>query len=174
MKIKVTLGTIEKAIKQIEQYEKSLERKFKTLIEKLAQIGVATADMRFKSAQYDGLNDVVVGTEWQDDKLILYAKGKSVNFIEFGSGVHYSESHPLAEKLGAIRGEFGQGKGKNDSWAYYGDESSGGTSGRAVRVTKDGRVVYRTRGNPPARAMYEASKEIREQIVTIAKEVFKT
>ena len=34
------------------------------------------------------------------------------------------------------------------------------------------KTVIRTRGNNPNRAMYEAAKEMREQVVKIAREVF--
>ena len=67
-----------------------------------------------------------------------------------------------------VRGEYGQGKGSQDSWGYYGNP---GTNGRVVKENGKGSLVI-THGNPPARAMYDAGKEMREQVRAIAKEVF--
>ena len=57
---------------------------------------------------------------------------------------------------------------------YYGEP---GTNGRVVRTQqKEGEEavdVIRTHGNPPARAMYDAGKAMRERIVEIAREVYK-
>ena len=70
--------------------------------------------------------------------------------------------------MGAVRGGYGQGKGNQSSWGYYGEA---GTNGRIIKTTDKGDLVI-TRGNPPARAMYEADKAIMSQILKIAKEVF--
>ena len=47
-----------------------------------------------------------------------------------------------------------------------------GTNG--LERTRGDTTVVLTHGNPPARAMYEASKAMREQIMVIAREVFST
>lgn len=171
MKVKVKLGNLNEAIKTLEDYQKSLNAKMKVLMDKLAEVGFDIADIRFRQAQYDGTNDVVVQSpQWvKDNKIVLSAKGNAVTFIEFGSGIRYTEIHPLALKQGAVRGAYGKGKGKNKSWTYYGKP---GTNGKIVRISSKG-VVIRTEGNPPARAMYEAVKTMREKILEIAKEAFK-
>lgn len=170
MKIKVNLGNVEKAIRELETYKRNLETKIKILCEKLAEIGVEVAFARFKTAQYDGVNDVVVENPyWEGDKLILAAKGNAVTFIEFGTGIRYADIHPKAAEMGAIRGGYGKGKGNRNTWAYYGES---GTHGRIIRELGDGTPVVLTHGNPPARAMYEASKAMRANIAKIAKEIF--
>lgn len=165
--INIKITGIDKAIRHLENYKRLMNQKMRTLLEKLAEIGIDTASVRFSAAQYDGANDVIVDSvpQWEgENKLAIIARGKAVAFIEFGTGVHYVEQHPTAEKVGAIRGAFGQGKGSRDRWAYYGEP---GTNGYEVR---DGVVL--THGNPPARAMYDAGKEIRDRIAETAKEVF--
>lgn len=169
MNIRIT--GVKETIGRLKKYRAELSDKNRTFLEKLAEIGIDTASVRFSQAQYDGENDVVVGSspEWlNDDTLVIKAAGQAVLFIEFGTGVHYSEQHPKAAELGFTRGSYGQGKGKQDSWGYYG---APGTNGRTV-VKKDGSTVVITHGNPPARAMYDASKEMRENILSVAKEVF--
>lgn len=171
MKIKVSLGNIDEAIKAIEDYEKSLEKKQKKFAECLAEIGVETAKISFRNAQYDGDNDVVVSdAKWIDDnRLVLSATGKSVTFIEFGAGVHYSSpSHPKADDFGFARGTYGHGLGKLDSWRYEGNP---GTHGELITEGKHKGEV-KTHGNPANRCMYDAGKEMRNKIKDIAKEVF--
>lgn len=169
MVIKVTGA--DSLINKLKAYQKSLEEKQHRLLDELFKMGIDVASVKFQTAQYDGDNDVVVNRqpEWVgDNKLFLTATGKTITFIEFGTGVHYAEQHPKAAELGAVRGEYGQGKGSNDSWGYYG---SPGTNGRVVKENDKGAVIV-THGNPPARAMYDSAKEMRNQIVNKAREVF--
>ena len=169
LKVKVTgLNTLHKHLERL----RSLDNKFKEFLERLAQIGIDTATVKFQSAQYDGTNDVVVEQSplWlSDNTLCISASGEKILFIEFGTGVHYVEQHPQPIDGLAARGTYGAGKGSNDSWAYIGE---GGTNGELVATKKDGRTVYQTHGNPPANAMYEAAKNIRDNVMQIAREVF--
>lgn len=169
MQIKVS--GLDKVISQLRAYKKSLEGKQRRLLEELSKIGIDVASVKFQTAQYDGENDVIVNNtpEWVgDNKLFITATGKALLFIEFGTGVHYIEQHPKSSEFGMIRGSYGQGKGSHDSWGYYG---SPGTNGQVVRENEKGTVVL-THGNPPARAMYDSAKEMRSQILSIAREVF--
>lgn len=59
-KIKCTLGTLHKAIAEIESYQKELDEKVHILMERLAEIGIEEATVRFANAIYDGTNDVRV------------------------------------------------------------------------------------------------------------------
>ena len=171
MKIKCTLGNIDQAIKAIEQYEKSLEKKEKVFLKRLAEIGVETARVSFQEAQYDGDNDVVVhDPKWIDEnRLVISATGKSVAFIEFGTGVHYAaESHPKAAELGMVRGGFGYHLGLLDSWRYEGNP---GKNGKMITKGKHAGEIE-TYGNPANRCLYEAGEEMRRKIKEIAKEAF--
>ncbi len=170
-KVKVT--GLDEVIKKIENLKNSLDSKQHELLERLSAIGIDVASVKFKNAQYDGINDVSVdpSPEWVDEKtLVITARGQAVAFIEFGTGVHYTEQHPTADEVGATRGSYGKGNGSKDSWAYYGNP---GTNGHIVRTLEDGTTVVRTHGNPPARAMYDASQAMRDKIVEIAKEIYK-
>ena len=170
--IKCTLDTIDKAIEEIERYQRELNQKVHKLMERLAEVGISEADVRFGRAIYDGTNDVLVNKspEWVDEnKLVISASGKAITFIEFGAGVHYaSESHPKAGEFGYNRGGYGYHLGRLDSWRYDGDP---GTNGEVITEGKHKGEV-KTHGNPANRVMYESAKEMREQIAKIAKEVF--
>lgn len=160
---------LESLIKRVKRLPETLETNKKDFLKKLAEIGVNTSSIRFESAQYDGVNDVTVDVEWVDDNtLLVVARGRAVTFIEFGTGITYTEQHPLADELGMVRGGYGKGRGKSSRWGYYGEK---GTHGKLIRTTDKGDVIL-TSGNPPAKAMYEAGKEMRDKISEIAREVF--
>lgn len=173
MKITCTLDTLRDAIAQIEEYEKTIPAKKKELMKRLAEIGIEEASVRFANASYDGTNDVVVENApiWEgEDKLTIRAFGQAIAFIEFGTGIYNPEVHPKANEMGAIRGGYGQGKGKRQSWGYYGNPGEANAGGTPVKTLR-GTVIV-TRGNNPNRGMYDASQTMRDKIVEIAKEVF--
>ena len=162
-------SSIDEAIKALAEYRKAFGIKKQRLIEALAGIGLSVASVTFSTAQYDGVNDVEVSVKkLSSSKVAIIARGNAVAFIEFGTGVLNPE-HPQADELGMKHGTYGQGKGKNASWGYYGE---GGTSGRLVKTTGKGNL-YITKGNPPAKAMYFAEQEILDKIREAAVEVFR-
>lgn len=167
--ISIKISGLDELKKKIENQRNNFKTKGQIFLQRLAQEGLTVAKAQFSSAQYDGVNDVTVAVETMGpDKIAVVANGQAVAFIEFGTGVTYSEQHPKADDMGAVRGSYGQGKGNNESWTYYGEA---GTNGAPVRDSDKGTVI-RTKGNPPARAMYNASEQMRAKIQQIAKEVF--
>lgn len=175
MKIKVSLGKISQAIKQVEDYKNSLADKQHEFLQRLAEIGIEEATTRFSTAQYDGTNDVQVESPvWIDDnKVAVRASGNAVTFIEFGTGYFYNENggdHPAADKYGFTIGGYGQGRGKGDFWYYRGEPGTNGQTPSNPKLAAKGLVF--THGNPQNRCMWEADKKIRSEIINIAREVF--
>lgn len=167
--ISIKINGLDELKKKVESQSQSFKSKGQTFLLRLAKEGLNVARAEFNSAQYDGTNDVTVMIEIVGkNKVAVVANGQAVAFIEFGTGIHYTEQHPKADEMGAVRGGYGKGKGNNDSWTYYGET---GTSGTVIKETDKGTVV-RTKGNPPARAMYDASQKMIEKIQEIAREVF--
>lgn len=147
-------------IDQLRQYKQSLNGKIRIFVERLGSLGVNTAAIKFRAAEYDGDNDVNVSAEWiGDTSLRVVASGESVLFIEFGSGLG-GYGHPQAK-------EFGYGPG-----TYSDNELIGGKGHWTDPEGWYYRHGEKSHGNPPARAMYDAGKEMRLQIVQIAREVF--
>ncbi len=169
--MKITFPNIDKVIKDVEQVNKRFDFWFKAFCEQLLLIGYDRAVTLYEAALYAGKNDVVVEHPyWYDDNtLILSANGSTITFIEFGTGVwkYGGDIHPLAEQFGFTRGDFGYKLGRLHSWRYAGEE---GNLGHRITEGKHAGMIE-TEGNPPARAMYEASKEMREKILELAKEV---
>lgn len=167
--INVSLSTtsINKAIKELEQYKRDLSTKEKQLLEGLANIGVKEASIRFTTAMYDGINDVTVTLDKTNNGYAIVAEGQAVAFIEFGTGVYHNsgEPYPMPRPEGIVGiGEYGQGKGKRRAWFYKGEA---GTNGE---VQKNG--IVKTRGNPASMPLWYASEEMRNAVLQIAREVF--
>ena len=169
--ISVKVKGIDEAVKYLKKYQNSLQAKAKQVIEKLGQAGYEVASAKFASAIYAGTNDVEVTTRWENDTLVLEAHGNAVCFIEFGTGVHYEEQYPVPYTGDGLvgRGQFGYKLGSHDSWRYKGDP---GNEGEVIKEGKHKGEVL-THGNPPARAMYDATETARSKIESIVKEVFK-
>lgn len=160
IEISLSSNSISQAIKDLRKYQKWVKQKTSQLEERLALIGAREASVRFTTAIYDGVNDSSVTVKRTPSGWAIIAKGNAVFFIEFGAGVYYngSEPYPNPRPIGVSNiGEFGQGKGKQNTWGYYGS----------------GDNLVLTHGNPAAMPMYYASVEMERQIKKIAMEVFR-
>lgn len=159
--IKMTLSTssIKDAIAELKSFKASLEQKKNKMLEKLADIGLREASVRFTTAMYDGVNDSHVTLKPIDNGYAIVAEGHAVAFIEFGAGVYHNPGEPYHNPRpdGIVGiGEYGKGYGKRQTWVFR-DEA--------------GEKVF-THGNPAAMPMWYASEEMRSKITQIAKEVF--
>lgn len=172
--ITVDIGKISKAIAEIERYKREMDGKVRTLLERIAAEGIDVSSAIYKTAAYDGVNDVAVnGPEWIDaHTLAISATGQAVTFIEFGAGKLRYGSHPWRDDLGFKAGGYGKGQGamiKHQFWAYKGSAGDARAGGIEIRPG-----IIKTQGNAPSRAMYEGEKAMRRRIKAIAKEVFAT
>lgn len=151
-------ATITAAIKAVKAYKRWVIAKETALRLRLASIGVEVARVAFAGAIYDGTNDVIVRLDDTGSVATVYAEGKSVAFIEFGSGAKFGGGHPMGAELGFFPGSWSlgeEGKGHwNDpnGWYYAHDKKS--------------------HGNPPAMAMIAARDEMEARFTAIAREVF--
>lgn len=156
IKVELNDKSIDQAIKELRKYSAWVSAKENELRSRLAMLGATVASIRFSRAIYNGSNDISVRVEDNGSVATIYAEGQSVAFIEFGAGATYGYGHPLAGQFGVGPGTYPDGKGHWDNpkgW-WYGS----------------GQHTY---GNPPAMAMYDAVKEITENVTKIAREVFK-
>lgn len=156
----LSINSIDNAIKELQAYRDSLDRKKDKLLEELANIGVKEASVRFTTAMYDGVNDSSVTLETTNGGYAIVAEGHAVAFIEFGAGVYHNsgEPYPNPRPEGIVGiGEYGKGYGKRQAWGFT-DEKSG--------------ELVITHGNPAAMPMWYASEEMRSKIQKIAQEVF--
>ena len=152
--------SIDNAIRLIEQYKKDFETKKDEFLRRLAAIGVRVAQSGFSTADYDGENDVVVSMERTSSGYSVVASGKTVGFIEFGTGV----KHPEWDNTGMDytppkHGTYGKGLGKNSHGWWF--------------KQNDGGKATHTYGNTPAEAMRTARDEMVENVIRIAREVWR-
>lgn len=162
--------SIRNAIRELEKYQKFLEKKIPEFLKEIAQLGLDIANVEFQRVEYDGTNDVTCKIEERGDSCrAIVATGNAVLFIEFGTGVVYPDIHPEHPAGVVGRGEYGQGKGKNKSWGFYGDEV-GTPTGHVVKGKKGSVVI--TQGNPANMPMYLTVSELQKRFEQIAKKVF--
>lgn len=171
MKINVALSKngLAQAISQVKAYSKNVRFKCKVLNERIAVYGAFVARISYSQAMYAGDNDVEVSVVKTRNGYKIIAKGQAVLFIEFGTGTINPE-HPLGVEFGYMHGTYGKGQGNSakhpNGWIYQ------GVQGNAGEIISASRGVYRTRGNPASKSMYYAGKDMRAELLTIAREIF--
>lgn len=163
--IRLSSDSIEKAIKEIEQYQKDLENKCSLFVKELSQKGYAIANAKIASVNIRHLDKfevapLDVSTNGFVSKCVLKLSGSEALFLEFGSGSYYSPDHPLSAKFGYGSGTYpGQTHVPNPGyWWYKGDDGG----------------VHFSRGNPSYAPMWSASQTMRIELNSVAKKIFKS
>ena len=177
MKIKCNLSvaSIESAIRQLEDYRDSLDRKAKELCKRLADMGATSAKLSFSKLyyQYQGPVDISVSVEERgDNKYAIVANGETVLIAEFGAGVTLGKGHPNP----VVDGQR-MGPGTHPDKHY-----SRNSNGELVENWRNDRGWYlpkskgggHTFGNPPTMAMYNTAKDLKAEIQKVAQEVFQS
>jgi len=172
MEIVIDLLHMDDTIDELKEFKKTFDLNVTKYMTQLVDLGAEQAAQNFKTAQYDGANDVYVSSSVgkRRKKTVgeIEAFGKATLFIEFGTGITYGSDHPEAHKFGFRPGSYGP-NGLKPTWGYYGE---GGTNGAYQKTTARG-DLYTTHGNPANRCMYEAGKTVEKLAPKIAREVFK-
>jgi len=151
--------SIDNAIMELETYSRSLDRKAQELCERLADMGALYAEWNFSGVQYAGDIDYHITVEkGEGNTYLIKAQGQTVLFMEFGAGIRHGGGHPQAA-------EFGMGPG-----TYPGQKHALDPKGWWFR---QGKNKIHTYGNAPGMPMYNAAKDLRNEILTVAQEVFK-
>lgn len=156
--MKLGAASIDKGIQELKSYDAWVKQKIAQLTQRLATIGAMEATIRFSRAYYDGEKDVAVSVEPIPNGWKIVASGQAVCFIEFGAGVYFNGSEPYPDRPADVAkiGEYGQGKGKQNTWGYY----------------DPGGDLVLTHGTPAAMPMLHASRVMEQEIKRIAREVF--
>lgn len=171
MKIKVRLSDagLRDAERQIQEYKTTLNKKAQEFAKALADKGLDVAKVRFANAEYAGSNDVSCHVEQNGAACSIIAEGKSVAFIEFGTGVmHSAYGGELPNGVGE-HGTYGKENGKHKRWYYYGESGNAGTP--VKEVDKKGQLNY-TSGNDAAMAMWGSVEEMASQVEATWREVW--
>lgn len=164
MKIKVSIGNIDEAIRQIEEYEKSLNEKCRKLVQRLVDEGVLVAKAKLISLGAFESGELVSSMQGfmykEGNKGLIIADCKHAAFVEFGTGVVGSNKpHPDIPEDMPVTWIYDSNEHGEDGWYYY-DEQQG-----RYRFTK---------GMPSRPFMYETAADLRDKLTEYAKEVFKS
>lgn len=176
------IRSVEKAIKQLEDYQRSLDAKCKRLRNLIAERIAWSASSGFSTALTSDIfkggspppNDVQVSVDDKGDITVVIADGEQAVFIEFGAGVYYNGSagsspHQWGTQNGFRIGEYGKGYGKKnvwalprDMWSEFSTDGNGGTKP----------VPMLTHGTPAAMPMYRGLQDAKAVLEDLAEEVF--
>lgn len=168
--IDLSVSSIEKAIKEIEEYKRSLDAKVKELVTRLAEVGLNTVNATMMSVapvdrgEYNA--DVVYDASGSNVQgAVIHLSGDQVLFLEFSAGVLFGTDSFASLPNNPTYGKgFGMGTYPSDKGHW--DDPTGWWY-----VDKWGQPqhTYGVRAYAP---MYHAAVEMRSRIRSIAREVF--
>ena len=156
-----SVRSIDAAIDQVNQYKKDFEAKLEEFTRRLAEIGVAVAEMDYATSVDDyESSGITVSLQENGNGYSVLAKGKIVGFLEFGTGIRNREwDNTGMEYTPPAHGTYGKGQGKNPwGWWFYPNE---------------GAEAKHTYGDPPVEAMRWARDRMIENVARIAREVWR-
>ena len=157
-RVALDTGVLAETIKKLNNYRDGLAIKAQEVARRLAMIGSEKVFVGFQTAAYDGDGSFSVAVEPIPSGYSVIVSGPAVAFIEFGAGVKLGQGYPGVKPAGISPiGTYGKGYGSRINGWYFTDLSG---------------ASAKTYGNPPAAIMYKTSRELAEQAVIIAKEVF--
>lgn len=107
----------------------------------------------FASAQYDGVNDVVVSMETGNNVWSITASGEAVLFIEYGTGITYPHTSEFGDYSAYPPASWSVNHGQ---WLVEPKVSKLGG-----KWPIPGWKNYWTKGNPSANVMYQAENALR-------------
>ena len=156
--IQLSADSCNKALKEIEQYQKQIKPKLQEVCKRLAEVGAQEASIWARMAAGYGNNDVHVSTEPMDNGYKVVMSGADIYFVEFGTGIYAGEyaGDTANVSVGIMPGDWSETHAQQYSthgyWFYD-------------------NVFYR--GTPAEMPMYHAGKRMREEMPRIVREVFK-
>lgn len=171
IKMRLCVEDVNRAIKELKEYEGQLVTKCNVLVGKLADMGLVVAKAKIGEAPLGKYVHLNVKYEHSKTgcKAILFATGDTLNtpsgsintlmMIEFGAGIHFNhEANPKADDFGMGVGTYpGQTHAFQEEGWYYMDDSGNWHHTYGVKATMP---------------MYNADMEILMNIHKVAREVF--
>ena len=155
--------------------------KVKAFCEILAEYGRMKAEDLYDAAVMIAGNETptVNAAKWVNDTtLVLTAEGKDILFVEFGTGIlNFSNTYPTDTPDAARNASqfYGSSYSATHKWIDSQGVEHGGWLVEPKVSRFNGWWPYNGRwwsGNPPAKAMYEAGKYMRDAIAEAAERAF--
>ena len=178
--ITINLADLDQAKKDLEAYQKELDQKMKEAIEEMAtktkeQLENSYGEIPVRAGPIENL---VVDKTINGNSATIFANGKNIAFIEFGTGIAMP-SHTLQAQVEGVvgHGQYGKKKGANPKgwWFTSHDSNVGMFASSAIdpRTRKAKPNSYHTYGNPANMQVYNASKWLRQNYIDLIKDKLK-
>ncbi|MCI9092658.1 MAG: hypothetical protein HFF36_02570 [Coprobacillus sp.] len=154
--MKVKINGIDEVIKKIENYKKDLTEKQSKLVALLSARGYEIMVNEINSLNMPfSKGELIRGCsfDYGDTRATVYVISDHAIFVEFGTGITGAWSPHPDNKIGYVYDVNNHGY---DGW-YYTDETG----------------KHWTRGMPSRAFVYITAQQLRDELIVIAKEVFK-
>lgn len=164
IKLRLSDKGIKDAVNQVKEAKKKLKWAQDELVVRLAEYGAMRASLYFSVAQMNEDDErpvISVKLDRGAKRATITASSRDVGFIEFGAGSRFASSpHPLNSELGTGPGTWsessvGKGRWLDPKGWYY---------------NRNGQKRH-SYGQPAAKAMYQTSLDIQEEVERIVREV---
>lgn len=170
IKISLNTNSINAAVQRLEAYRDFVRDAGDKIAKRLAERGynVAYGVMGGHSHSGETASSLEVVQDGPN-RYLLRAGSKALLFFEFGAGARYGAGHPWDSELGYGPGTY-PGNGHWDDpngWWFPTDDPK-----LILRRDKNGQGWAHTYGNKPHMPFYKASKSMRDDLLSIAQEVF--
>ena len=157
IKLRLSDKGIKDAIEQVKEARKKLKWAQDELVVRLAEYGAMRASLYFSVAQMNEDDErpvISVKLDRGSKRATITASSRDVGFIEFGAGSRFASSpHPLNSTWS--ESSVGKGRWLDPKGWYY---------------TRNGQKRH-SYGQPAAKAMYQTSLDIQEEVERIVREV---
>lgn len=157
IKLNLSGSSIDGAIKELKAYRKKVEEAGEALTIALVEQGVELAKQNADYMSIYDTGELVDGIvpEFRDGKGYVFSSAPHSAFCEFGTGIRGAESpHP---EPGLANWKYDTNSHGEEGWWYKGD---------------DGQWHW-TAGMPSRPYMYNTAQQLKEQVLPLAKEVFR-
>jgi hypothetical protein len=163
IKIDLSAKSVQKAIKELENYRDDIRKKNTLFVERLALLGIPVIQEAIDFSKSDGDRNIdkeIVIERIDDDssRAVLRISGYDVLFFEFGAGIYHNPTNPPhADTFGYGVGTYPGQKHAFDPDGWYYRDASG---------------LHHSYGTEATMPMLKASNKIIESIRKIAREVY--
>lgn len=169
MKIRISLSTesLEKAKREIEEYKKSIQEKAKKVVSALIEYGFEICNAKILEMDiYDEgnlANSVSSYFDESTNKGFIKVNCEYAVFVEFGTGTKGANNSYIGEAMANVGYQYGEG----ENYVTLADGRIGW-----YYPKEDGTYRF-TEGLPSRPFMYETAVEMRNNLNSIVKGVFK-
>lgn len=150
--------SIRLAVDRLTAVKNSIPHVLEEIVKRLTQDGydVAGYELASDPISLEGLSVVRGRVSATSCTYYLRCQSTNILFFEFGAGITYGNGHPWDAEFGMGAGTYpGKGYWNNPDGWYYRDSTG----------------KHHTYGNAPHMPFYKADKVMREELLTVAREV---